>query len=243
MWNHGLVGGAGQSQRADNEALVVEEERMEEFKLGTPAVVCRWRLASKGLPLENRHLRALGAREVNGEPVSAALVAWAKQHIEWTLTEGAYAHPDGLLMLVIDKEGKAAMTVGSYRPLARCAANDLLVRACNGSKEAEATRVSPEDLWVVRKNVLVWGTNPEYRPSGASSLVADLARTLGMPVKRDEDLLDRLLYQGFLDDEVFLVSDEHGVVVASDRSGARAQKFAQSYQKLLKKQSNASGMH
>ena len=32
---------------------------MRDFKLGTPALVCRWRLASGRLPLENRHLRAL----------------------------------------------------------------------------------------------------------------------------------------------------------------------------------------
>jgi hypothetical protein len=221
----------------------MKEGRMEEFKLGTPAVICRWRIASKELPLENRHLRALGARVVNGKPVPKALVAWAKQHLEWTLVDGAYEHPDGLLMLVIDEDGKAAMTVGPYRPLAHASANDLLVRARNGRNEAEKTRVSPEDLWVVHKNVLVWGTCQEYRASGASSLVADLAQTLGMPVKHDEDLLDVLTYRGFLDDEVFLVSDEHGVVPAVDHSGARSQKFAQSYKKLLIKQANASGMH
>jgi len=64
-----------------------------------------------------------------------------------------------------------------------------------------------------------------------------------MPVQRDEDLLDVLAYRGFVGDEVFLVSDEHGVVPASDRSGERARKFADSYKKLLKKQANASGMH
>ena len=36
---------------------VTDQER---FTLGTPALVCRWRLASGALPLENRHLRALG---------------------------------------------------------------------------------------------------------------------------------------------------------------------------------------
>ena len=35
------------------------------FELGAPALVCRWRLASRTLPLENRHLRALAARSVN----------------------------------------------------------------------------------------------------------------------------------------------------------------------------------
>ena len=75
----------------------------EDFALGTPALVCRWRLADRTLPLENRHLRALSRRVVDDAPVSSQLVAWAKQHIEWTLAEGAAACPDGTLMLVVDE--------------------------------------------------------------------------------------------------------------------------------------------
>ena len=62
-----------------------EAMNMDGFTLGSPALVCRWRLASRALPLENRHLRALGQRVVNGGLVPTELVAWAKQHIEWTL--------------------------------------------------------------------------------------------------------------------------------------------------------------
>jgi hypothetical protein len=54
-----------------------------------------------------------------------------------------------------------------------------------------------------------------------------------MPVKLDEELLETCALQGMYADEVFLVSDEHGVVPASDRAGQRAHKFAASYQKLL----------
>lgn len=209
---------------------------MEEFSLGKPAVVCRWRLANRKLPLENRHLRALASRSLNGAPVSHGLVAWAKQHIEWTLSEGSYEHPNGVLMVVIDQEGKAAMTVGEYHSLAHTAANDLLRRAKSAYVEACSTHVSPEDLWVVRGDTLVWGTSSEFGPCGASSLVADLARTLGMPVLHDEGLLLRAQARGFIDDEVFLVSDEHGVVPASDHLGPRAAKFSSSYNKLLEKQ-------
>lgn len=206
---------------------------MEQFALGTPAVVCRWRLANGKLPLENRHLRALMARKLPGDVVTPALVAWAKQHIEWTLADGAATNPDGVLMLVVDTQGRAAMSVGAYRQLGRTAANDLLFRARSSWNEAERSRVSPEDLWAVYENALVWATSPEYRPSGASSLVVDLARTLGMTLRREEDLLERFAVDGFDADEVFLVSDEHGVVPASDRAGERAKKFAASYQKLL----------
>ena len=90
---------------------------MEGFELGRPSLVCRWRLADRALPLENRHLRALSRRMLGGAPVSPQLVAWAKQHIEWTLSAGALEHPDGVLMVIVDGKGRAAMTVGPYEPL------------------------------------------------------------------------------------------------------------------------------
>ncbi|MDO4796965.1 MAG: hypothetical protein Q4A01_02985 [Coriobacteriales bacterium] len=206
---------------------------MNGFTLGTPTLVCRWRIYDKRLPMEHRHIRALSARVVNGAPVSVELAAWVKQHVEWTLADGAQANPNGVLMIAVDEEGRAAMSLGSYRPLERVAANDLLLRAQSSWREAEQTGVSPEDLWVVRGDALVWGTSPEFAPSGASSLIDDLARTLGMPVKRDEDLLASCAQRGIDADEVFLVSDEHGVVPSSNFAGQRSTKFAASYQKLL----------
>ena len=206
---------------------------MEEFSLGQPAVVCRWRLSNGKLPLENRHLRALAARKAPNEVITTSLVAWAKQHMEWTLTDGTAEHPDGVLMLVVDTDGKAAMSVGAYRHLTHFSANDLLRRAKSAQKEALLLHVAPEELWVVRDDVLFWATSPRFAPAGACSLVYDLAKTLGMTVQRDEELLERVQTQGFTADEVFLVSDEHGVVPASDRSGPRAQKFKASYARLL----------
>ena len=52
---------------------------MDGFSLGTPALVCRWRLAAGMLLLGNRHIRALARRIVNGRPITPELVAWAKQ--------------------------------------------------------------------------------------------------------------------------------------------------------------------
>ena len=207
---------------------------MESFSLGTPALVCRWRLQEGRLPLENRHLRALSNRKVNGVPVTNELVAWAKQHIEWTLGEGASEYPDGVLLLVIDVGGQAAMSVGAYRPLERMRVQEALTRARGSRREGEVTGVSPEDLWLIRGDTLVWGISPELKPAGASSLINDLAQTLGMSVRRDEDILEAEDLFDLKADEVFLVSDEHGVVPARDCMGTRSKKFAAGYQKLLK---------
>lgn len=205
---------------------------MDGFKLGEPALVCRWRLANGTLPLQGRHIRALAARRIGEGRISAELVAWVKQRIEWGL-DTARDYPDGVLMLVVDKSGASALTLGPFKPLAKHSANHLLARAQTARQEALATGVAPEELWIVRGDALVWATLPELTPSGASTLVFDLAQTVGMPVSRDELMLDDLERRGFAGQEVFLVSDEYGVIPASDHGGTRAQKFAQGYERLL----------
>lgn len=205
---------------------------MDAFKLGKPALVCRWRLSNGELPLQNRHMRALAARRMRGEQVSTSLVGWVKQRVEWGLDANC-EHPDGVLMLVVDENGASALSLGAYQPLANCSARELLTRAQGSRMEAESTGVAPEELWLAQGNALVRCTSSEYSASGASSLIADLAHTMGLNVRRDAGLLDELEWHGYAQSEVFLVSDEHGVVPASDHGGQRADKFAQSYAKLL----------
>lgn len=209
------------------------QQEMEGFSLGTPSIVCRWRLADRCLPLENRHLRALAARRVEGFPVSRALVSWAKQHIEWTLVSGSVDYPNGVLMLIVDQDGKAAMTVGPYEPLAQCGRQSLVARAREARVESDETGVAPETIWSVRDGSLVAGIADGQTPSGTASLVIGLAETLGLPVIRDGSLADGIASGRTSASEVFLVSDEHGVVPASDASGPRSAKLAASYQKLL----------
>lgn len=216
----------------------MHEERDENmyaggFTLGRPSLVCRWRLSHRLLPLENRHLRALSQRTVNGAPVSARLVAWAKQHIEGTLRDGSGEHPDGVLMLVVDERGQAAMSVGPYEALEMASAAKLASRARLAAREARSTSVSPETLWLVREGRLIWGIESSDLPSGAATLVSDLANAEGLDVVRRAGLPDALLQGGIAYDEAFLVSDEHGIVGATDAQGPCARRFAEDYEKLL----------
>ena len=210
---------------------------MEEFELGVPALVCRWRLAARTLPLENRHLRALSQRRVNGAPVTTGLVAWAKQHIEWTLADGATQHPDGVLMVVVDEAGRAAMTVGPYEPLAATEPGALAARALASAREAASTGVAPESLWLVRDGTLVWGAAEDGLPSGAGTLVMDLARTLGIDVTRDPCLAEAVAAGEDAGARVLLVSDEHGVVPAAGCDDDLARRLARGYDTLLEKAS------
>ena len=129
-----------------------ELEAAQRFELDNPELVCRWRLAGGVLPLDNRHLRALSRRVVAQKDVSPHLIAWAKQHIEGTLKEGSQEYPDGVLMILLESNGQAAMTVGPYQSLeesscgprknftARRAANSLCTRSALASKERKAYR-------------------------------------------------------------------------------------------------------
>ncbi len=203
------------------------------FELGVPALVCRWRLANRRLPLENRHLRALLARTVNGKQVTPELAAWAKQHLEWNLEQGAAAHPNGVLMLAVDTQGRAAMTVGPYEPLEDCSARTLARRAAVAEQEAATTGVAPETLWAAQGGGLMWDPAHAKAPSGAASLVAQLAQTLGISVREQEGLNEALQDGPVAYDEVFLVSDEHGVVPASDAAGPLGERLSAGYQQLL----------
>lgn len=207
----------------------------ENFKPGRPVIVCRWRLAGRSVVLENRHLRALGQRLADGQEVSPNLVAWAKQHIEWTLPAGAVENPDGVLMLVIDDAGQAVMSVGPYQPPKARSVTALAHRADAASREARSTRVAPESLWLVQKERLVWGIEPGEKPSGSATLMADLAKTVGIPVVRQPGLAQEVILGVAEYDEAFLVSDEHGIVCATDAEGPRSRRFSTGYEKLLKK--------
>lgn len=218
-------------------------EHLDSFQLGTPAIVCRWRLAGSELPLANRHLRALSARVVQGKKIPHALVAWAHQHIEWTLSAGSSEQPDGVLMLVVDEEGRAAMSCGPYAPLRVQTTRFLAQRACAGRKEAEELGVAPETLWIRRGEGLIAGIGTGERPSGACGLVLDLASTLGIPVSRKANLSEPLAQGVGEYDEVFLVSDEHGVVPARDATDEMAKRLESSYKRLLDRTREQSHRH
>lgn len=210
------------------------ENEQAGFSLGKPALVCRWRIANRALPLANRHLRALVARTVNDRPVPRELASWAKQHVEGTLAAGSAEHPDGVLMLVVDEEGKAAMTVGPYEPLPRHDLGTLVTRARAAAVEGEETGVPPEVLWLLRDGGLTALIGLDQVLPGSSTLVRDLAGTLGMPVSRDASLLGAGA-EALAGREAMLVSDEHGVVVAGDAPSADLVRFVDGYQRLLER--------
>ena len=214
----------------------------EEFELGEPVLVCRWRMASRHVPMLNRHIRALSQRRIQGEPLTKNLISWAKQHIEWALAEDASVDPDGVLMMVVDEQGRAAMSVGVYEPLPDCSASALRARHAGARREAAATGVTPEVLCCTRADELVVAACEDEALCGAMTFVCQLAETRGTRVVFDPDIA--AADAGLAEPGVpLLVSDEHGVVVAEpcgsavhdtpEDAATLAGFLADSYQKLL----------
>ncbi len=194
----------------------------EDLISGEPVLRVRWRLQNRALPLMNRHLRAF-----TKSGVSAGLSSWAHQHIEWTLAEGTADYPNGVLMIALDNAGHAVMTVEPYEPLPPQSACELI-------EYADARRSQPIEgdvIWLARDGAFTVCTDESKPLSGANSLMVDLAKTLKIPVRFDPDCTAD--YEAGPGDEVLLVSDEHGIVGASDATGPVCERFASYYERLL----------
>ena len=133
---------------AEYETFCAEQERgLEKFELAEPALVCRWRMARRGVPMLNRHIRALSHRVVNGAPLTTNMLSWASSMSSGRLPRGEYSDPDGVLMLVIDVNGDALMSVGPYESLADTSRTALAARAGQARVEAVASPGSPRSCW------------------------------------------------------------------------------------------------
>lgn len=218
---------------AEYEAFCAEQERgFEKFEPAEPVLVCRWRMVRRRVPLLNRHIRALSHRTVNGAPLTHNMLSWAKQHVEWSLAEGASEY-DGVLMLVIDANGDALMSTGPYVPLPDATFLALRARAVEARIEASRTGIASELLGVATgSDHLLFGAFENEKLCGVATLVEQLAQTLGVKVERAS------VQKGSPDDELafadsapahaprFLISDEHGVVVAREQASSTSEAMA-----------------
>ena len=160
--------------------------------------------------------------------VTAALFGDRVTNFAFQFSPMAAAFTLGCFVLIF-----LVMTVGPYEPLKVRSVTALAARARQSCTEAGETGVAPETLWLVCGDVLVWGIDPEAHPAGTDTLVSDLASTVGLTVVRRECLADSVIAGDVEYDEAFLVSDEYGVVPASDVLADRADRFRQGYEKLL----------
>lgn len=219
-----------------------QERGLEKFEPAEPALVCRWRMSKRQVPLINRHIRALSNRVVNGAPLTTNMLSWAKQHVEWSLAAGEYSDSNGVLMLVIDVNGDALMSVGPYEPLEDSSLAALVVRAEVARIEFATTGVAPELLGAVCADGTVkFAAQEQEHLCGAATLVEQLAQTQHHVVERalaQDESLDSFVRSTGMEATCFLISDEHGVVpeICNDMDSEQtifAQELSQSVAKLF----------
>lgn len=197
----------------------------EDLFAGQPVIEARWRLQNGALPLKNRHMRAFRARGV-----SNGLDSWARQHVEWTLGDGSYEQPNGVLVIDVDDKGRAVMAVEPFEPLPAMTAELLLDRV----SDQAAKTVEDEVLWIAEGGTLHALTEAAKPLSGVNSLVNDLAQTLRHDVEfAGHDAAAGLVGELSGGDECFLASDEFGIVPAKDHAGPVCERFVGYYAKLL----------
>lgn len=176
--------GNAEDQRA-YEDFCANQEAVEKFTLDKPALVCRWRMSNKKVPMLNRHIRALSERLVQGEPLTHNMLSWAKQHVEWSLAEGDYTARDGVLMLVIDVNGNAAHDGGGVRAANRYVGPRRYVPVPpRPAPRLTKLGVAPELLAAVNNGELAFVAPADECLCGTATLIEQLAQTKGIPVTR-----------------------------------------------------------
>lgn len=202
------------------QAVMTESSQAESVK---PAQInkefphFRWRLAGGKLPLYERHLRSLPRYGV-----SAPLQAWIRSRLEWTIENMTSEHPNGVLCIQVEDEDRVTVTVAPAReaPKAGC--------------ELEALK-EYGNVWFVSDGAL---TPYEEPRTATDTLVRDLAKTLGYLVletvqteSASSACCATVCYEN-PGDELFLVSDEFGVVPQGNVIGPITQRMVECFDKL-----------
>ena len=202
----------------------VSEENLQREELGrtVPAqgLDLRWRLANGDLPLRERHLRSLADLGV-GSPMQS----WMRTRLEYVLENHAVENPNGTLHIQMDGEGRTTFEVGPLGETPTLSVADLLERG-----GAVVGCSVPGTVWLAADNSLIAATDRKLIDAAATT-VRDLAKTLGYEVAERPVPSEQVRAQGA---EVFLVSDEFGVVAFEGHGGAIATKFTELLNRVLK---------
>lgn len=181
----------------------------------TANIDLRWRLAGGKLPMRERHLRSLKALGIDGP-----MQSWVRTRVEYVLDNHAAEHPDGALHLVIAPDDKVTFSVEPLRELPALSAADVDVVSGSVAGIDDAT------VWLAGEKCLT-AAAPDGVVSAMDTTLCDLATTLGYTVQARAVAADEV--QGA---ELFVTTDEHGVVPVEGCSGEQAAKFAELLSRL-----------
>lgn len=200
-------------EKAEHEAELEAEWRAR--NLPTEKLVFRWRYASRKIQLYERRLRSLAHFNVG-----PAVQAWVRSRLEWMQDNRLYEQPDGVLELTIDPEGDVAM---SMHPVTEAPAFSPDQLVWDGDELAGCAL--PGTVWVV-DDAQAHALPADIRHA-ADTFTRDLVTTLGR--KMDDGPVTRDAVEPA---EVFLITDEHGIVPCAGKGGAMTDKLTACFSKL-----------
>jgi hypothetical protein len=177
-----------------------------------------WRLAQGMLPLQERHLRSLKAFEIDGP-----LQSWVRERLEWTLQNAIGDNPNGVLHLCLKPGGALTIAVTPRSETPQLTADDLV------TDDGRVERASIEGIvWVIRGTSAVASTDKPL-VSAVSTVVRDLLITFKCDVSQHVLIADELLACGT---ELFVASDEYGIVPIFNHDGPMVQRLDECFKKL-----------
>lgn len=193
-----------------------EEAEWREKNLPRETLVFRWRYVDATIQLYERRLRSLASFNVG-----PAVQAWVRSRLEWMQDNKLSERPEGVLELTITPEGDVGMSMQEIAEPPAISSESL-----SWDGEGRLSGCSIEgSVWGVRpEGVRVW---PGELRRAADTFARDLLSTLGytlLPEPLSEDALDG--------GELFLVSDEFGVIPCEGREGPVGEKLASCFRKL-----------
>ena len=193
----------------------------EMLSMPTEPIDVRWRLADGGLPMRERHLRSLASMGVG-----APMQSWIRTRLEYVLENHAPIHPNGVLCLRMDPEGKTEMVVEPLGTVPTLTEADLVI------KDDFITGASvPGVVWVMGEKLAIASVDNEELISATATTMRDLAETLSMQVEEGAVLAEDAFAEGV---EIFVTSDEFGILPIEGHSGATTDRFTKLLNKLLK---------
>ena len=200
-------------KKAEEQAELEAEWR--EKNLPAEKLLFHWRYASRKIQLYERRLRSLAAFNVG-----PAVQAGVRSRLEWMQDNRLYEQPDGVLELSIDPEGDVAMRM---LPVTPAPAFDEGSLSWEGDELAGCALEGT--LWVLREQRA--HVVPADIRHAADTFTRDLVTTLGATM--DETPVTRGMLDGA---EIFVISDEHGIVPCEGHDGTMTGKLSSCFDKL-----------
>lgn len=183
----------------------------------------RWRIKEGKVLLFNRHIRELAHLEL-----TAPLIAWVHERIEWAMANMLGSNTDAVLVLNIDPEGEAQASLDESAPAPAFSLEDVRIEGGEIAGLGTGENVWPATVWLAHEDGTFTACTKELFLA-CDTLTEQLATTQDISVAVGPQAQDALEAA----EAVFAVSDEFGYL-ALKGSNKAADTLQKNLDKLFK---------